>query len=187
MTPPRRSARRAGEELVILAIDPGLRVTGFGLIAKAGETIRALDFGALTVSGDLPLPERLRTMFEALEELILRWSPAEVAIEAPFVARNKQVAVAMGEARALAMLAAAQAGLPVFSYSPAEVKQAVTGYGRGEKRQVQEMVRLQLGLEAIPEPDHAADALATALCHVAHRKAAALLAGENSRRKRDGP
>jgi crossover junction endodeoxyribonuclease RuvC len=84
------------------------------------------------------------------------------------------------------MLAAAQAGLPVFSYSPAEVKQAVTGYGRGEKRQVQEMVKLQLGLEAIPEPDHAADALATALCHMAHRKAAALLAGENPRRKRDG-
>ena len=75
------------------------------------------------------------------------------------------------------MLAAAQAGLPVFSYSPGEVKQAVTGYGRGEKRQVQEMVRLQLGLEAIPEPDHAADALATALCHVAARKAAAVLEG----------
>jgi crossover junction endodeoxyribonuclease RuvC len=185
MTPPRKTARRAGEELVILAIDPGLRVTGFGLIAKAGETIRLLDFGAFTVSSDLPLPERLRTLFEALEELILRWCPTELAIEAPFVAANKQVAVAMGEARALAMLAAAQAGLPVFSYSPGEVKQAVTGYGRGEKRQVQEMVRLQLGLEAIPQPDHAADALATAICHVAHRKAAAVLEGEGLHRKGD--
>ena len=187
MTPQRKSARRVSEELVILAIDPGLRVTGFGLIAKAGDTIRALDFGALTLSRDLPLPERLRALFEALEELILRWCPAEVAIEAPFVGGNKQVAMAVGEARAVVMLAAAQAGLPVFSYSPSEVKQAVTGYGRGEKRQVQEMVKLQLGLEAIPEPDDAADALATALCHAARRQAAALLAGESSRRGGDGP
>lgn len=185
--PPRRSGRRAREELVILAIDPGLRVTGFGLVAKAGETIRALDFGALSVSADLPLPERLRALFEALEELILRWCPAEVAVEAPFVAGNKQVAMAVGEARAVAMLAAAQAGIPVFSYSPAEVKQAVTGYGRGEKRQVQEMVKLQLGLEAIPEPDDAADALATALCHAARRQTAALLAGEGSHPKGDSP
>ncbi len=187
MTPRRKAAAGASDELVILAIDPGLRVTGFGLVAKTGETLKALDFGALTMSGDLPLPERLRTLFEGLEELILRWCPAEVAVEAPFVAANKQVAVAVGEARAVAMLAAAQAGLPVFSYSPAEIKQAVTGYGRGEKRQVQEMVRLQLGLEAIPEPDDAADALATALCHAAHRRAAALLAGERPRRRGESP
>jgi crossover junction endodeoxyribonuclease RuvC len=180
MTPQRKKDRRASDELVILAIDPGLKITGFGILAKAGEAVRALDFGTVTVSADLPLPQRLRSLFEALEELILRWSPAEVAIEAPFVAANKQVAVAIGEARAVAMLAAAQAGLPVFSYSPAEVKEAVTGYGRGEKRQVQEMVRLQLGLETIPQPDDAADALATALCHVARGRAAALLAGKDS-------
>lgn len=180
-------APRSGDELVILAIDPGLRVTGFGLVAKAGETLRALDFGTLTTSADLPLPERLRALFESLEELILRWCPAEVAVEAPFVAANKQVAVAVGEARAVAMLAAAQAGLPVFSYSPAEIKQAVAGYGRGDKRQVQEMVRLQLGLEAIPTPDDAADALATALCHAAQRRAAALLAGETAGRRRESP
>jgi crossover junction endodeoxyribonuclease RuvC len=181
MTPQRKKDRRAGDELVVLAIDPGLKITGFGIVAKAGETVKTLEFGTVTVDADLPLPQRLRSLFEALEELILRWCPAEVAIEAPFVAANKQVAVAIGEARAVAMLAAAQAGLPVFSYSPAEVKEAVTGYGRGEKRQVQEMVRLQLSLETIPQPDDAADALATALCHLAHRRTADLLAGASSR------
>jgi crossover junction endodeoxyribonuclease RuvC len=109
--------------------------------------------------------------------VIERWQPDEAAVEEAFVAANKRVAIAMGQARGVALLAAAEAGMPVFEYSASEVKQAVSGYGRGSKEQVQEMLRLQLGLEAAPQPADAADALATALCHLARRRAEALIAG----------
>ncbi len=165
-------------KLVVLGIDPGLRATGWGVLAVAGSgggtaergEPTVLAYGAILTETGVPLPERLRLLFAGLREVIERWRPAEVAVEEAFVAANKRVAITMGEARGAALLAAAEAGLPVFEYSASEVKQAVAGYGRGSKEQVQEMLRLQLGLEAVPEPADAADALATALCHLARRR-----------------
>ena len=151
---------------LVLGIDPGLRVTGYGLVSQSGNAIEAVDFGCFTVDPRLPLPERLATLFGCLQEVIARHAPSEVAIEQPFVAANAHSALAIGEARALAVLAAGLAGLPVRQYSPAQVKRAVTGYGRGPKEQVQEMVRLQLGLRDLPQPFDASDALAVALCHL---------------------
>lgn len=153
--------------MIILGIDPGLRVTGYGLLSlSAADEPSLLDYGVLDTDSRLSLPERLRSLHDSLQALIARCQPSEVAVEEPFVAANVRSAMAIGEARALALLAAAQAGVPVSRYSPAEVKQSVTGYGRGSKGQVQEMVRLQLGLTEAPEPQDAADALAVALCHV---------------------
>jgi len=139
---------------VVLGIDPGLRVTGYGLIVQSNADLKVLDYGVFAVDARLPLPERLRRLFDSLQELIARHAPAEVAI---------------------AVLAAGIAGLPVHQYSPAAIKQSVTGYGRGSKGQVQEMVRLQLGLAQAPEPTDAADALATALCHIIRQRARRLL------------
>lgn len=162
----------AGGRLVVLGIDPGLRVTGYGLLSQCGGAEPSLlDYGALDTDATLPLPERLSALYDALRALILRCRPSQVAVEEPFVAANVRSAMAIGEARALALLAAAQAGVPVCRYSPAEVKQSVTGYGRGSKGQVQEMVRLQLGMAEAPEPQDAADALAVALCHLARCRA----------------
>jgi len=183
--PPRAGA---GPDLVVLGIDPGLRATGWGVLALAGsgassverEELTVLGYGAVITETAVPLAERLRRLSLGLREVIGRWQPVEVAVEEAFVAANKRVAIAMGEARGVALLAAAEAGLPVFEYSASEVKQAVTGYGRGSKEQVQEMLRLQLGLEAAPQPADASDALATALCHLMRRRAEARLAGAGS-------
>ncbi len=160
---------------LVLGIDPGLRVTGYGLVVENGTAVKAIDFGCFTIDPRLPLSERLATLFGCLQDVIARHAPSEVAIEQPFVAANAHSALAIGEARALAVLAAGLAGLPVRQYSPAEVKRAVTGYGRGPKEQVQEMVRLQLGLRDLPQPFDAADALAVALCHLAAMRSQALV------------
>lgn len=167
--------RAADNGALILGIDPGLRLMGYGLIAQTGNAIEAVDYGCFAVNPRLALPERLASLFGSLQDIIARHAPSEVAIEQPFVAANAHSALAIGEARALAVLAAGLAGLPVQQYSPAEVKRAVTGYGRGPKEQVQEMVRLQLGLRDLPEPFDAADALAVALCHLTRIRARSLL------------
>ena len=178
-----RPSAPGGPGLVVLGIDPGLRATGWGVLAATGSGAGPVDggglsvlaYGAVVTDARAPLSERLRRLFSGLREVIARWQPAEVAVEEAFVAANKRVAIVMGEARGMALLAGAEAGLPVFEYSASEVKQAVSGYGRGSKEQVQEMLRLQLGLETAPEPADAADALATALCHLARRRTEALV------------
>ncbi len=159
----------------MLGVDPGLRVTGWGIVGAAGERLRALASGAVRTRSDRPREERLLRIFRELGAVIQRWRPAEVAVEDPFVAENARSAFAIGEARAVALLAAAQAGLPVSAYAPAEVKLAVAGSGRSDKAQVQEMVRLQLGLEKAPQPADVADALAVALCHQLRRRTEARL------------
>ncbi len=156
-------------------MDPGLRVTGWAIVGAAGEELRSLASGAIPTRQDRPREERLHQIFRELCAVIERWRPAEVAVEDPFVAQNVRSALAIGEARAVALLAAAQAGLAVRPYAPAEVKLVVAGNGRSEKRQVQELVRLQLGLVTAPEPLDAADALAVALCHHLRRRADARL------------
>jgi crossover junction endodeoxyribonuclease RuvC len=117
----------------------------------------------------------LRALYEGVIVLIERHKPTEVAVEL-FVARNLRTALMVGQARGVALLAAANKSLPVYDYTPLQVKQRVSGYGRGEKRQVQEMVKMQLGLDCIPEPDDAADALAVAICHISEARFSRLLA-----------
>lgn len=160
---------------VILGIDPGLQVTGWGVVGVQDDALFSPACGAIPTKAQHRPEERLHNIYVELCDVIARWRPAEVAVEDPFVGQNARSAFAIGEARAVAMLAAAQAGLAASPYAPAEVKLAVTGYGRSDKSQVQELVRVQLGLVEAPAPEDAADALAVAVCHHMKRLATARL------------
>ncbi|HEX5141032.1 MAG TPA: crossover junction endodeoxyribonuclease RuvC [Dehalococcoidia bacterium] len=161
-------------EPVILGIDPGLRICGWGVV-RGGQRAGYIASGAIKPNPKAPITTRLLTIYEAIKDLILAYSPDEVAIEDPFVGSIQPAsALAIGQARAAAVLAAASNGLEVELYAPAAVKAAVSGYGQGDKRQVQSMVRLLLGLAEPPEPVDAADALAVAICHLGNRRARAL-------------
>jgi len=154
---------------VLLGIDPGLRITGYGLLTLHAGALAHLDHGSIrTRPGEHAT--RLLQIHSAVAALLEKWEVDELAIEKQFVALNPSSAFAVGEARAVCILAAAMAGVPVFEYTPTEVKQAVTSFGRSGKDQVQEMVRMQFGLERAPEPADAADALAAAICHAALRE-----------------
>jgi len=150
--------------VIVLGIDPGTARTGYGLVRRDGSRLAALDFGCLETVPDRELPERLLLIHQAVSELIAEHSPQVVGVERLFFNRNVQTAFAVGQARGVVLLAAAQASLPVYEYGPHEVKMAVTGYGKAPKDQVQRMVQMILGLSAIPHPDDAADALAVAVC-----------------------
>jgi crossover junction endodeoxyribonuclease RuvC len=149
-----------------LGIDPGTAIMGWGIVDDDGAGgLQAVDFGVLTTSKDLPLAQRLQVLHRGLTELIARYRPDTAGIEELFFGKNVNTALAVGHARGVALLALADAGLPIAEYRPLAVKQAVVGYGHADKKQMQEMVRLTLGLEKIPRPDDAADALAVAICH----------------------
>lgn len=165
-----------GGSLTVLGIDPGLTATGYGIVVGRPHDYRAVDHGVIRPPpASRPLAERLLAIEEALRKVLHLHRPDVVAIEEPFFGENARSALALGRAQAAAMLAAARLGIAVHTYAPADVKAAVAGYGRGDKRQVAEMVRLQLGMPAIPEPADAADALAVALCHAT--RASSPLAG----------
>jgi crossover junction endodeoxyribonuclease RuvC len=161
--------------MLILGIDPGTVTMGYGLIEAVSDELRSVDYGVLT-SKVYPLAQRLYVLYSGINEIISRWGPDEVAIEEPFMARNARLALAVGRAQAIAMLAAAQSGIPAYTYTPAQVKQAVTDYGGSKKDQVQVMVTIQLGLHQLPQPDDAADALAVAVCHFRHKHLAEIVA-----------
>ena len=150
----------------ILGVDPGTATTGYGVIESNNDEITLIDYGAIVSPTRSPIGERLSYIYRGLVEVISRWKPEAVAIEEPFVAKNVHSALAVGRAQATAILAAANQGLPTYEYTPAQVKQMVANYGAGSKEQIQQMVRLQLGLSEIPQPDDAADALAVAICHL---------------------
>lgn len=173
----------SSDGLIVLGIDPGLAVTGYGLVVAQGQRQRALHFGVVAPAAGLSHPQRLRCIHQALAEVIRTWHPHEVAVE-DFIVGHARAAVAIGEARAVALLAAVQAGLPVSLYKPLEVKQFVTSYGRGSKEQVQAMVSALLGLEGSPPPPDAADALAVALCHCLRREQGRIGAGSAPRGSR---
>jgi len=156
--------------------------TGYGLIESADDRPSLIDCGTLTTPPRAPVSERLRALYVQLVDLLDRYQPIEVAIEEPFVAKNVRSALAVGQARAVAILAAANAGLPVYEYTPNQVKRSITNYGHSGKEQVQEMVRLQLGLASPPQPHDAADALAIALCHVWESRLARLIAQSEERK-----
>jgi crossover junction endodeoxyribonuclease RuvC len=175
------AADPAASQPLVLGIDPGLRACGWGIVG--GAEPRFVDAGVIKPSPRDSFAQRLLFLHAAVCRLIERYRPAEVAVEDPFVGGlNPASALAIGQARAAAVLAAAGAGLEVEFYAPAAVKAAVSGYGRGDKRQVQAMVRLLLGLDAPPEPADAADALAVAICHLSSRRARALARVQTSRR-----
>lgn len=150
---------------VVLGVDPGTAILGYGAVAVDGDRLEVLTYGAITTPSSTPLPARLHLLFDGLSRIIEQTHPTEVAVEQLFFARNVQSALAVGHARGIVLLAAAQLGLPVGEYTPLQVKQAVAGYGRATKEQVQNMVRVMLGLRENPQPDDAADALAIAICH----------------------
>ena len=160
----------------ILGIDPGTLTMGYGLIEDRDEELRMLDCGILTASSHMPLAERLHELYLGLMKLVDHYQPHEMAVEDPFVAQNARSALAIGRAQAIAMLAAANSGIPAYTYPPARVKQVVADYGGSQKEQVQQMVRIQLGLTQIPQPSDAADALAIAICHFRERQLAKLIA-----------
>jgi crossover junction endodeoxyribonuclease RuvC len=149
----------------VLGIDPGTVATGYGVVEEQGDTLRAVTYGAVTTRATLPFAQRLLRIHQELQTLLVRTRPDCAAVEAVFFAKNVQSALRLGQARGVALLALAQAAVEIHEYSALEVKQAVTSYGRAEKGQVQEMVRLLLGLEETPQPADAADALAVAICH----------------------
>ncbi len=150
---------------IVLGIDPGTAILGYGVVAVEGDELEVVDFGVLTTPASDPLTSRLLTLFSGLIRVIEQRRPDEVAVEQLFFARNVGSALAVGHARGIALLAAAKSYLSVSEYTPMQVKQAVAGYGKATKKQVQGMVQVMLDLPAIPQPDDAADALAIAICH----------------------
>ncbi len=153
----------------ILGVDPGTINLGYGVV-DGEEEMRMVDCGVVNLSARLPMEERLRSLYSELSRIIARHKPSEVAIEDPFIGHNVRSAFAIGKAQAIAILAAANKGLPVYYYSPAKIKKQITSYGQSDKQQVQEMVRVQLGLSELPQPSDAADALAVAMCHIQQRR-----------------
>jgi len=153
--------------MVVLGIDPGTAITGWGILDEQWEV---KGFGCIKTKSVDSLPERLKIIHRELKKVIALYKPDAAAIEEIFVARNKQNTILVGEARGVAILAAAEEGIPVSEYSALQVKQALVGYGHAEKGQVQRMLKNILKLKEIPRPDDAADALAVAMCHLNSQK-----------------
>ena len=151
--------------MIILGIDPGTATTGFGIIRVVGNAIKPVDYGTINTPPGVPMEQRLVMIYEQMNQIIEKWQPEQVAIEELFFNRNITTGITVGQARGVLLLACAQKGLQVHEYTPLEVKQALVGNGRAEKKQVQFMVKTFLGLREIPKPDDAADALAIAICH----------------------
>ena len=158
-------------ERVVLGIDPGTAITGYGVVAKTvtGD-YELLACGVLRTQASDPMPQRLLELFHDMKALISEFQPDDVAIEKLFFGRNVTTAITVGQARGVLLLAAAELGLAVAEYTPAEVKQAITGYGNADKRQIQEMVQRLLQLREAPRPDDAADGVAVAVCHLQHSR-----------------
>ncbi|MFB0559218.1 MAG: crossover junction endodeoxyribonuclease RuvC [Dehalococcoidales bacterium] len=162
----------------ILGVDPGTITMGYGVIESRDNEIALVDCGVLKNPERSPIGERLNYLYTELLEIISRYQPDAVAVEQPFMAENVRSALAVGRAQAVAILAAATRGIPTYEYTPTQVKQRVANYGASSKEQVQEMVKLQLGLSQVPQPNDAADALAVAICHLQEMHLSDLLANQ---------
>lgn len=154
-----------GGNMIILGIDPGFAITGYGVLDYSGNKFKLIDVGVITTEAGLELSDRLLVLNNGLDALIAKYQPEAMAVEELFFNTNVKTAIKVGHGRGVALLAAAKAGIRVFEYTPLQVKQSVVGYGRAKKEQVQQMVKVLLNLEKIPKPDDAADALAIAICH----------------------
>jgi crossover junction endodeoxyribonuclease RuvC len=162
--------------VLVLGIDPGTAITGYGLVREDEAGLVLVDCGVITTAPDQSPPERLQAIYQGLEDVIRQHQPEEAAVEELFFSRNVRTALSVGQARGVTLLALANAGLPIHEYKPLEVKLAVAGYGGADKHQVQEMVRMLLDLDRVPEPDDAADAVAVAVCHIHSARMVALVA-----------
>ena len=149
----------------ILGIDPGYAIMGYGVIEKVGSRVAPVCCDVVTTDKDMPMPQRLKVLYNGLMDAIAKYGPVEASIEKLFFNTNSTTVIGVGEARGVAILACINSGLDIYEYTPLEIKMAITGYGRADKKQMQTAVTRLLGLEEIPKPDDAADALAAALCH----------------------
>ena len=152
----------------ILGIDPGLGITGYGIIEKVGDNLKVLSFGGIEKNKSLSFSENLLSIYQNIQKIVNEFKPDDCAIENIFYHQNKKTAIIMGHVRGVAMIAAAGGNMPVYEYSPKEVKLSIVGHGGASKLQVQSMVKNILNMNMIPEPEDAADALAVAICHI-HR------------------
>jgi crossover junction endodeoxyribonuclease RuvC len=152
--------------VLVLGIDPGTAITGYGLVREEEERLVLVDYGVIMTPSGQPMPVRLQAIYHGLSSVIRQHQPQVAAVEELFFSRNVRTALSVGQARGVALLGLADAGLPIFEYKPLEVKQAIAGYGGADKLQVQHMVRMLLNLDEVPQPDDAADAIAVAVCHI---------------------
>lgn len=151
--------------MVILGIDPGIAIVGYGVIKIVGNKSLVLDYGVIETGSHMTLPDRLSYVYKKMLDLIEKYDPEDMAIEELFFNKNVKTAIMVAQARGVEVLAGINKGLNIYEYTPLQIKQAVTGYGRADKNQVQQMVRILLNLKEVPKPDDAADALAIAICH----------------------
>jgi len=151
--------------MIILGIDPGIAIVGYGIIECKGNHFKAIDYGAITTESNVLFPNRLKHIYDELSNLIKYYNPCDLAIEELFFNKNVKTAMKVGQARGVEVLAAINQNLDIYEYTPLQIKQAIVGYGRADKNQVQQMIKILLNLEDIPKPDDVADALAAAVCH----------------------
>lgn len=151
--------------MIIMGIDPGIAVCGYGIIKKEGNKERLLEYGCIRTDASQLTPDRLEKIYKGIQKIIKEYEPYNVAVEELFINKNTKTALMVGQARGVAILASAHAGVEVFEYTPLQVKQGICGYGKAKKSQVQDMVMRILNLKELPKPDDAADALAVALSH----------------------
>ncbi len=156
--------------MIILGIDPGIAIVGWGVIDFTGNKIKPIAYGAITTPAHTPLTRRLESIYADLSAIIEKYKPEAMAVEELFFNTNVKTAITVAHARGVILLCAAQRAIPDFEYTPLQVKQALTGYGRADKAQIQNMVKVMLGLNAVPKPDDVADALAVAICHAHSHK-----------------
>lgn len=149
----------------ILGIDPGYAILGYGFIDMKGNRFKVIDYGAVTTEASMEMPDRLKVLYNSLMELIARFEPDVASVEELFFNTNAKTAILVGQARGVALLACSNSGLEIAEYTPLQIKQALVGNGRAEKKQVQFMVKTILNLKEAPKPDDTADALAAAVCH----------------------
>lgn len=161
----------------ILGIDPGTATMGWGVVESAGSKERAVDYGALLTPSTMLAEKRLQTLYRGVCDLMMEFKPEAVAVEELFFGRNVTTAIHVGQARGVVLLAAADNGLPIREFTPMQVKMAVTGYGRADKAQVQQMVKVLLGLREVPKPDDVADALAVGIAALHGSNLASRLGG----------
>ena len=154
-----------GYLLLILGIDPGIAILGYGLVKYETNRFTVIDYGAITTNAGINMSERLTIIYDRLVDIIKRYNPDAFAVEELFFNKNIKTALTVGHARGVAVLAGSKSGVQVYEYTPLQVKQAVVGYGRADKNQMQQMVKVILNLGEIPKPDDVADALAVAICH----------------------
>ncbi len=156
--------------MIIIGIDPGYAIVGIGVVEYVGNKFRTIEYGAITTPAKMATTERLKRIYAGISEYADKYKPDAVAIEELFFNSNQKTAINVAQARGAILAAAANKDIAIYEYTPLQVKQSVTGYGRADKKQIQTMVKMLLGLNAIPKPDDAADALAIAICHAHSNK-----------------